>query len=162
MEWCQTKLKEFLKIEHPNWEGKPPYAFILEDIEVYRKNGQQVFDYANVTAEEVDHFYLRYRKQKNDRNYEVIPYKKDDDNPAFCPVRAILRILKRALLFQVPQGEPIAVFSCSKGRYQGERCFITNSHVEQSLRTTAQVVYKFKKNDPRLKRWYSHSIRVTA
>ena len=162
VEWCQTKVKEFLKITHPNWEGESSYAFINEDIEVYRANGQQVFDYANVTADEVDHFYLRYRKQKNDRNYEVIPYKKDDDNPAFCPVRAILRILKRAIRLKVPQGEPIAVFGCSKGRYKGERCFITNSHVEQSLRATARAVYKFKKDDPRLKRWSSHSIRVTA
>ena len=75
---------------------------------------------------------------------------------------AAFRIILRALRLGVPAEEPVAVFQCSSGRYNGQRCFITNSHVADYLQRVAQAVFKMKKDDPALKRWTSHSLRVTA
>ena len=105
---------------------------------------------------------MRFRKQKNNQNYEIITYKEDLENPAFCPVSATLRIIQRACRLGVPKEEPVAVYMSAKGRYVNTRCFITNSHIEQFLRNTARVVYKIPKDDERLKRWLAHSIRITA
>jgi hypothetical protein len=162
IEWCQKKQKEFEKITHRLWSGPSSYAFIIEDFELFRYNGQQILDLNSAEYEDIAYFNLRIRKQKNNRNYEIIPYKKDLDNAAFCPVHSMLRIIRRALRLQVPAEEPIAVYMSKKGKYKNTRCFITNSDVAASLRKTAQVVYKLKKGDPALQRWTSHSIRVTA
>jgi hypothetical protein len=35
---------------------------------------------------------VRFRKQKNDVNNEIVPFYKDAANPAFCPVGEALRI----------------------------------------------------------------------
>ena len=162
IEWCQKTQKKFEEITHRNWEGPASYAFIMDDIQLFRSNKQRIHDITTVNTDDIDHFTLRFRKQKNNRNYELIAYKRDLENPEFCPVQAIWRIIRRALRLRVPLLEPIAVYKAQKGKYAGTRCFITNDQVQHHLRNTAQRVYKIKKGDDSLLRWSAHSIRVTA
>ena len=164
IEWCQDTLKSFTKIIHDNWTGPLAYAFIEEDFQFYTADKIHV-PHINITSQSyasIDHVMIRFKKQKNDRNYEVIPYMKDAANPAFCPIRAILRAFLRARRLHAPSDEPMAVFRQANGEYAGERCFITKDLVAKFLRRIAQQVYKLKDNDPSLLRWSTHSIRVTA
>ncbi|KAL7524868.1 hypothetical protein ACHAXR_000751, partial [Thalassiosira sp. AJA248-18] len=115
IEWCQVARKRYLKIEHRNWTGPDSYAFILEDALFYTEGKQPLLDIANLTIDQIGYFELRFKKQKNDRNYEVVPYVKDTDNPAFCPCAAILRICQRALRLNTPLHEPLAVYFATTG-----------------------------------------------
>jgi hypothetical protein len=162
IEWCQTTQKQYLKIDHPTWDGPKSYAFIADDFQFYNKLKQPVHDPTNVSIDDIDYVTIRFRKQKNDRNYEVIPYLKDYENPTFCAVRAALRIRQRAQRLKVPLEEPIGVFQSQKGKYKNQRCFLTASHVALLLQAVARTVFKLKHGDKSLQRWTSHSIRVTA
>ena len=164
IEWCQETLKDFEKIEDKLWSGPLSYAFIEEDFQFFTDEKVHIPNHT-ITADSypsIGYVMIRYKKQKNDRNMEVIPYMKDADNPAFCPVRAAHRIFLRARRLGAPQDEPIAVFLKSEGQYAGERCFITKDLVADFLRRVAQKVYNMKDSDPALQRWSTHSIRVTA
>ena len=162
IEWCQTKMTVYHKINHPNWTGPESYAYIGGDFELFNNNKELITDLTNITIDDILYVNIRFRKQKNDQHYEIVPYYKDFQNPTFCAVHAAFRIRLRAHRLKVPLMEPIAVFHCSTGKYSGQRCFITNSHVADFLQVVAQKVFKIKKGDPSLARWSAHSIRVTA
>ena len=101
---------------------------------------------------------IRFKNQKNNRNFEIIPYAKDFKNPSLCPVCAALRIIQRAIRLQVPAEEPIGCYFALTGKHKKSRCFIT-----ADLRATAIVTFGIKRTDKKaLERWSSHSIRVTA
>ena len=134
----------------------------MDDVEFFNHEKQPLDDLANLTLDDILYFNLRYKKQKNDRNFEKIPYYKDLDNPKFCPVTAIFRIVQRSQRLAVPDEEPLGVFKATQGRYKNHRCFITNDHVAVFLRKVASTVFKLKPKDEALKRWTTHSIRVTA
>ncbi|KAL7530400.1 hypothetical protein ACHAXR_003476, partial [Thalassiosira sp. AJA248-18] len=162
IEWCQKTMKTYLKIDSPHWVGPDSYAFVAEDFRFFNKAKQEIAVSAESSADEMEYVNVRFRKQKNDRNYEVIPYYKDDITPSFCPVRAALRIRQRALRLQVPTEEPLGVFHCTTGKYINQRCFITAAHVATFLQRVAQRVFHIKDGDKSLQRWTSHSLRVTA
>lgn len=162
IEWCQTKQREYLKIDHPNWEGPRAYAFIADDFQFYNAQKQPLSDLANTTLLDIAYFTLRFRKQKNNRNYEMIPYYADSSSPAFCPVAAAFRIRQRASRLLTPDDEPIGVYLSTKGKYSSQRCYITAKQVASFLQAVATVVFKLGKSDASLSRWTSHSIRVTA
>ena len=162
IEWCQKTMQAYEKITHPNWQGPSSYAFIAEDLIFYNTDKVHITDISAVTIDDVLYVYVRYRKQKNNQNGEVIPYYKDNTNPAFCPVRAALRIAQRAIRLRIPNDEPLACFMGDSGKYKGQRCFITNNCVATYLQSIAKMVYKLKPGDAGLKRWTGHSIRVTA
>lgn len=163
IEWSQTTQQEYLKIEHPNWEGPASYAFIAEDFQFINKLKQPITDdLTSVSIDDVDFVSVRFRKQKNNMNYEVIPYYKDSVNPEFCPVHAALRIRQRAIRLDVPQEEPIGVFKSEAGKYKHQRCFLTPQLTANFLQAIARKVFKLKPNDKALDRWTAHSIRVTA
>ena len=106
---------------------------------------------------------IRFKKQKNDRNMEIIPYAKDFKNPSLCPVCAALRIIQRAIRLQVPAEEPIGCYFATTGKHTKSRCFITADQVADYLRETAIATFGIKRTDKKaLERWSSHSIRVTA
>ena len=117
---------------------------------------------AELTLSEICYVRIRYRKQKNNNNGELIPYYKDVDNPEFCPVHAALRIVHRAIRLKVPAEIPLGVFQSTKGVYKGKRCYITAKLTATFLRNVAQKVFKLKPTNPSLSRWSAHSIRVTA
>ena len=162
IEWCQKTMLEYEKIVHPNWIGPDSYAFIAEDFQFYDNEKVHIVDPTTTSLSNILYVLIRFRKQKNNQNYEIIPYFKDMTNPTFCPVHAALRIRHRAIRLGVPSNEPLAKFLCTTGQYKDKKCFITNDHVATYLRSIAQHVYKLKKNDKALKKWSAHSIRVTA
>ena len=162
IEWCQTKLQEFETIDHPNWDGPRSYAFVSEDFCFFTKKKRRVDILTPATIAEITYVTIRFRKQKNNRNYEIIPYHKDSTNPAFCPVGAAIRIHLRAIRLSVQQDEPLGVFHCQSGKYMGKRCYITAKQVATFLQSIAQTVFTLKPDDKALSRWTSHSIRVTA
>ena len=163
IEWCQKTQKSYHKIEHPNWEGPLSYAFIAEDFQFFNKHKQPIYnDIDRISIDDIAYVEIRFRKQKNNKNYEVIPYYKDELNPAFCPVHAVLRICQRAIRLKVPEEEPVGVFYSTTGKYKNERCFLTADKVATLLQQVAATVFNLKKDDKSLKRWTSHSIRVTA
>ena len=162
IEWCQTSEQCYLKIDHPNWTREASYAFIAKDWVFYNSSKQRIDDLSKVTISDIAYFTVEFRKQKNDVNGEVIPYAKDSENPEFCPVCAALRIVQRALRLEVAPEEPIAVHLQSVGRNRGKRCYITATDTACFLRKVAATVYSLKANDKALRRFSSHSIRVTA
>ena len=87
----------------------------------------------------------------------MIPFHMDNEEPTFCPVKAAVRIIHQAVRLHVPHLPPIGVFRASTMHTY----FITSSMTPKFLRTTAQHKHgPLKPVD--LKRWSSHSIRVSA
>lgn len=162
IEWCQVKQRDYHKIDHPNWEGPRSYAFIADDFQFYNAQKQPIYDLAEAAPSDISYFTLRFRKQKNNRNYELIPYFRDLHNPEFCAVEAAFRIRQRAARLKTPAEEPVGVYLCKKGKYANQRCFITSKQVATFLQAIASKVFKLRVTDKALRRWTSHSIRVTA
>ena len=162
IEWCQTTQKQYLKINHPLWEGPKSYAFVSDDFTFFTDNKQQVTVFTTTSITTIAYVIIRFRKQKNNRNYEAIPYYRDNANPTFCPVASAIRIHLRAVRLKVKPEEPLGVFHCTTGKYAGTCGYITKQQVATFLQTIAQIVFKLKPSDKILNRWTSHSIRVTA
>jgi len=162
IEWCQTTQKRYLRITHPNWEGPDSYAFITDDFQFFTEEKQQIHILTPANIARISYVIIRFRKQKNDRNYEAIPYYKDNTNPTFCPVASAIRIHLRAIRLGIKTEEPLGVFHCQKGKHTGTRCYITKQQVATFLQSIAMTVFHLKPRDKILNRWTSHSIRVTA
>ena len=156
-EWCQDTQSSYARIE--DWPGRPSLAAILSDFTFYDKNERRIrLTGAKGELTKIAYVGIRWRHQKNGDNDEVITFACDPDNPAFCPVAAAYRIARRAIRLRVPAGEPIAVFLNSRG----QRRFITGSLVQKQLRQAACTVLGYSSKDDEIKKWSSHSIRVTA
>ena len=162
IEWCQTTQKKYLKIDHPLWVGHRSYAFVSNDFTFFTDNKLQITVFTPTSITTIAYVIIRFRKQKNNRNYEAIPYYRDNVNPTFCPVAAATRIRLHAIRLKVKPEEPLGVFCSAKGKYTGTRGYITKQQVATFLQSIAKVVFKLKSTDKILNRWTSHSIRVTA
>jgi hypothetical protein len=101
---------------------------------------------------------MEWRKQKNKDNGQKIDFARDDKHLDYCAVRAALRIYLRSLRLGYPPHEPLGVFQNPKGQSK----FITATMTAAHLRNSASLVLNIKKDDPSLKLWSTHSIRVTA
>ena len=82
--------KSSTRKSHKYWRGPDSYAFIYEDFQFLDACKRPIYDLATATSDDVYYVDICFRKQKNDQNYEVIPYARDVKNPALCPVRAAL------------------------------------------------------------------------
>ena len=162
IEWCQETQNKYKTIDHPNWEGPKSYAFIAEDFQFFTTDKTQVFTLSEHSIETIAYVVIRFRKQKNNRNYEIIPYYRDDKNPSFCPVSAAIRISLRAIRLAVKSEEPLGVFHCEQGKYNNTRCYISTAQVAAFLQSSAMTVFHLKPRDELLTRYTTHSIRVTA
>ena len=107
VEWNQVTQKEYLKIDHPNWTEFNSYAFTAEDFLFYNDQRQLIQNIADAPLDHITFVTIRFCKQKNNVNGEIIPYYKDMANPAFCPVNTALNITKRVHHLQSPPEEPI-------------------------------------------------------
>ena len=162
IEWCQETQHEYKTIDHPGWEGPKSYAFIADDFQFFTTDKRQVHTLSDESIKTIAYVVIRFRKQKNNRNYEIIPYYRDEQNPSFCPVAAAIRIRLRATRLDVKSEEPLGVFHCQKGQYKGTRCYIATAQVATFLQASAMTVFHLKPKDELLTRYTTHSIRVTA
>ena len=78
---CQKTMKDYDKVDRPNWNGLSSYAFIMVDVESSNHYNQSLNDRTGLTLDDILYFKLRFKKQKNDRNFKIISYYKDIENP---------------------------------------------------------------------------------
>ena len=155
-EWCNTSQSTYDKIE--NWPGQPALAFVSSDFTFLDKY-ERTFPVTQTTnPADIHYVKIRWRKQKNGDNGDDITFGSDYKQPLFCPVRAAVSIVQRALRLKNPLNEPLAVYKNTKGC----RKFISSSLVETHLRKAASKVHNISPTDPYIKQWSTHSIRVTA
>ena len=102
---------------------------------------------------------LRWRKQINKDNGQIISFNCDLKHPDFCPVRAAFRIYLRAGRLQANADEPIAV---CRNKANAKTIFIADSLTTKFLRKAAMGAHNISSASPDLNRWSTHSIRVTA
>jgi hypothetical protein len=100
----------------------------------------------------------RWRYQKNGDNGQVKTQKRNNKNPALCPVRAALRIRRRSQKCSATTSkDPMALYINPKGQPQ----YIGDNQVNKYLQKAAKAVYNITDADE-LARWTCHSIRVGA
>ena len=87
---------------------------MAEDITFYDSSQRPINDLTSITIDDVFYVRLRYRKQKNENNGEIIPYERDVERLDLCPVYAALRIRQRALHLEVVADHPIRVYKPKK------------------------------------------------
>ena len=167
IEWCQKNLTEYERIDHPYWRDKADsYAFIAADFVFLNRHKQPILDLANATIDDVYYVQIRWRKQKNNDNGQIIPYVRTA-SLRFCPVLAAFRIRQRALRLEVEADHPIAIFAprTSRGLARlppGRRyLFITRRMVEQVIHASAERTFNLSPAECK-KRWSIHSPRITA
>ena len=128
------------QILHPNYDGPASSAFILDNVEFFNHDKQPLDNLTGLTLDNILYFKLRFKNEKNGRNFEIIPYYKDLDNPKFCPSNVIFRIVQQAQRFNLPTEDQLGVFWAITGCYKGDRYFISNSHVAKFLQEIAATV----------------------
>ena len=159
-EWCQRTQTKFQTIREtmPSWPTEEAQAFLIEDF-VFLDSHGKILSARNTRRGRLVHYVIiKWRYQKNMDHGQEITYARDRKNATFCPVEALVRIICRAHDLDVPKDHPIAVYEHEDGR----RLFITDTDVADILRTTASEAHNIPAEDPELKKWSSHSIRVTA
>ena len=83
-EWCQSTQSDFDRIKE--WPGMPPYGFILSDFEFFMEFERSFQQTDIMTIDTVYSVRLRWRKQKNKDNGQIISFNCDLKHPDFCPV----------------------------------------------------------------------------
>jgi hypothetical protein len=157
-EWCQTTQSNYAVISE--WPGSPSLAFTRDDFTFLGQRERRLTDkdLLHLTITHIYHVRMEWRKQKNKDNGQKIDFARDDSHPDYCAVRAALRIYLRSIRLGRGPREPLGVFQNPKGQAK----FITATMTASHLRTSASLVLNIKKEDPSLKLWSTHSIRVTA
>ena len=118
------RLSKFLQLHHHaigghikrNKDGLPQ-AFILSDITFYGQSKKilQLTHNKHIDPNNVSAFSIRWRYQKNQQNGETKIMVRNDANPRFCAVRAMLRICHRAALYRTHQDQPLAIYRSRTG-----------------------------------------------
>lgn len=85
-------------------------AFILEDFEFRKTKSIRLNNDPHITIHDALYVFITWRWQKNGDNGQKIPFAKNNELSHLCPVRAALRIRKRAQILKVPLDHPIGVF----------------------------------------------------
>lgn len=133
-------------------------AFTMADFTFVGPHGQEIHydDSTHLDINTVRGGYIRWRMQKNGEKNETIPYARNNHDQSRCVIRAMLNIRRRAQLLNVPPDSPIGV-----AFIKGKRTFLTDTHIEKSLKTAARIVHKIK-DKKKLSKYSSHSWRVMA
>eukprot|EP00957_Ditylum_brightwellii_P041750 3161525-Ditylum_brightwellii.AAC.1 len=109
------------------------------DLVFLGKQGKHLYasNSAVVKEEDVDFMEIRYVFQKNKDNGQKIKYSKSF-NIKLCPIRAGLRITRRAQRLKVRAHTPIAVYSSSSKR---KAQYVNDDHIEHILQMVAKDLY---------------------
>lgn len=154
-EWCQDSQTEYEKCE---LKGSPARAMLMKDFKFKDKHQNKIKVTPGINIDPIHELHITWKTQKSKQNGQTIPYKRDDVNTRFCPVRAGVRIILRALNLKVQTHHPIGVFKHAKER---KYSFITDPLTSNNLRKAANIAYNIT-DIKELEKWTSHSIRVTA
>ena len=130
-------------------------AFIASDVSFHDQSHCLIKWHPEIDPALLASVTLTWRFQKNKVNQAKRSFGARED-VVYCPVRAIHRILLRAHRLQLAPHLPLAIF-----RLRNRTQFITDKHIDASLRSCATQVYKLDNPDD-IKRFSSHSIRVGA
>ena len=167
-EWCGESATSWRTIDDPEWGDRPnALPFIFEDFRFLSASGQEIFitkehwsDPHLAPPKELAYVELRVRKQKNNDNYQKLLYARLPTDSPLCPVRCAFRIFCRGKRLGIASTHPAAVFA-TRAKLEPFH-LITGVDVCKLLRKTARVVFALKSDDPSLRLWSSHSLRVTA
>ena len=152
-EWSQDSKSSFATIpDHPD---NPARAFVASDF-VFLSHTKSPITHNHLTKSSPASVEITWRFQKNKNNGERIPFYADSANPELCPVAAAKRIIARAHRLRIPARHPIGVATVGN-----IIVYLTSSATTTYLRKVAKRVHpNLVPTD--LKRWSSHSIRVSA
>ena len=154
-EWAQPTTETDKKLGFRVNVDNTATAFIAHDV-VFKNTRQQVITWhPTINVDVLRSATLTWRFQKNKLNRTARTFGARSDS-AYCPVQALHRILCRAHRLCIPSHSPIAVFRTAKGPQ-----FISDRHIESSLRSCATQVYRLTQKAD-IQRFSSHSIRVGA
>ncbi len=165
-EWCNEKSHEYTRIDDPLWDGPDARSIILEDFTFYDANQAPV----RLSAQPWDiplhdlppniaFVELCIRKQKNNDNYQKLIYGRCKKTPLLCPVRAAFRIYCRGRRLGAPTTYPAAIYWDSSNDCHS---LITSRQVNTFLRQSAASTFGLNPDGAEVKKWSTHSIRVTA
>jgi hypothetical protein len=143
------------------------YAFTWKDVEARREGNRRVnlTEAIRLPDEDIHAITVTFTWQKNGNHGEKRLLVPNHASPDLCPVRNMLRILRRfaRLLGTENRFTPLSVY-----RQEASRIIqlITAREVTSYLRRAAQQVYDLDPSTPHgasaLQRWSSHSLRVGA
>ena len=131
-------------------------AISCQDLVFITKDGKQLTEHDLNKIDEIDHLEVTFKVQKNRRNGEKKQLLPDRKNPEMCPVLAALRLVIRARNLGQSQSLPCAVY-----HHKNTMRYITGKDVSLFLQNIARELYP-DMPDSEIKRFSSHSLRVTA
>jgi hypothetical protein len=132
-------------------------AWSQNDIILYDQDNQRITPESLEGIDKPTRASITFRIQKNRRNGEVKQVLFDPNNKEMCPVRAAYRIVYRAMSLQQPCDLPVCVYRNKKS----ELIYLTGAVMSKFLRQMAKKAHPTM-TELDLKRYSSHSIRVTA
>jgi hypothetical protein len=132
-------------------------VFTANDFIFYNKSGHVVKKINDSTLDLATSVQITWHIQKNHQNGQKIKLSANTKNPAICPVRGALRMVRRASHLGQPDDMPVACYRTKKAPL----LYITGSRIATLLRETV------KKEQPstsanNLKKYSTHSLRVWA
>ena len=168
-EYAQTALKKHQRYQTiPTstdagpWAGQP-IAFLREDFQFYTRDNCCVPHKLVLHAHKMGTIamvHIRFRFDKSKNNFTIRKFQVTQD-PILNPVDAAVSILRRADMLQVPQHEPVGVYSPS---WSSTYSFLRDYHITPILRAMCILAYPNTSHYLRIhiSRLVPHSNRVTA
>ncbi len=131
-------------------------AISSQDLVFFRKDGKQLIEYNSNEVDEIDRLDITFKVQKNRRNGEKKDVLPDRENPEMCPVRAALRLVRRANKLGQSPSLPCVVY-----QFKDKKRYATGKDVSSFLQNIAKKLYP-DMPETEIKKFSSHSLRVTA
>jgi hypothetical protein len=158
-EWAQEKTPSTNEdIERADDPQRSIKAITQADINFVSIDNQKITQPLKVPISSIGGVKICWRVQKNGQNGEIVTFAANHDEPGLCIVRALLRILARALHLTQPADLPLAIYQKFPNSIRGS--YIVSSQINRLLKTTAALVYNLEPDEVNL--YTTHSIRVGA
>ena len=142
------------------WQNTP-IAFMLADFTLYDKYHRKIhISLAILTSgAQVCEVHISFRFDKGKLNFQIRKFRRTGS--FLCPVEAVLSILLRAHILQVPAHEPLGVYRCDK---KGNYTYLRSTDIITTVRKICVLAYPDKNHYLRVNitSLVAHSNRVTA
>jgi hypothetical protein len=161
-EYCQYSSNANRGSTLQNLDGEPT-AFIARDFRFFIRDKHEI-PHAHafqLPPSAISSVNITWRRQKNSQVDQDRTLIRDDNNPHRCPLRAILRILRRAHQLDLPPLHPVCVYLAPNGSKSTSFRLLNDLEIRDILRELAKTVHEV--NDPiELSKYTTHSVRVGA